>query len=296
MRPILLLAIPVLVLLAAVIVSSLAAPAAKAAGAVHYVTTIAPLGALVSELAGEDVTVTVLLPPGASPHSFAPRPSDASAASNATALIMIGPALDDWAARLQTTTRITALDLLPKDHARHADGSPCGLGHEHGDLDPHFWLDPLALAAIAPLLAELLAEHDPAAADTYRSNAQIFAAAMQTLHYELAAQSYVSGVVSAHRSFAYFLNRYGIADLGIVSPVPGAEPSPSHLRTLVARIKDHPDALVCTEPQLDPRPASVLAEAAAVRSITLDPLACATERGALATMIQRNAATLRATP
>ena len=75
--------------------------------------TIPPLGYILEEVAGDSATVEVLLPAGASPHAFEPRPSDARRAQQAVALVYVSDELDGWAARLDCSRRIALLDLVP---------------------------------------------------------------------------------------------------------------------------------------------------------------------------------------
>ncbi len=111
----------------------------------RVVATIEPLCMLARELGGERVTCSTLVPPGASPHAFEPRPGALAAVAQAQLLLRAGNGIDDWTARL----------------ANAGDESWLGLGPACKHDDPacaHFWLDPYAgLAALAPLEAKLAA-------------------------------------------------------------------------------------------------------------------------------------------
>ena len=54
-------------------------------------------------------------------------------------------------------------------------------GHDHGNFDPHLWLDPANAAAIANALAERLAIVEPGRAASFRANAERFGASMKAL-------------------------------------------------------------------------------------------------------------------
>ncbi|MGH2217475.1 metal ABC transporter solute-binding protein, Zn/Mn family, partial [Enterococcus faecalis] len=58
--------------------------------------------------------------------------------------------------------------------------------HDEGAADPHFWLDPLRLAAVGDALADRLAEPDPDDAQAYAENAAALRADLETLDAEMA--------------------------------------------------------------------------------------------------------------
>jgi zinc transport system substrate-binding protein len=109
-----------------------AAVSPAAAGRLGAVATITPLGFLLEELGGARVAVRVLVPPGATPHAFEPRPADVAAVAGAALFVQAGPAVDAWAARLALAEGPAPLVL----------GEALG---RHAPEDPHFWLDPIAV-------------------------------------------------------------------------------------------------------------------------------------------------------
>jgi ABC-type Zn uptake system ZnuABC Zn-binding protein ZnuA len=68
----------------------------------------------------------------------------------------------------------------------------------------------------------------------------------------------------------YFADRYKLDVVAVVEPVPGQEPTPKHLAEVVDVLKKTGAALL-SEPQLDPRPARVLASEAGVAVFEIDP-------------------------
>ncbi len=259
-----------------------------------FTATIAPLGMILREVAGERAEVQVLLPPNASPHIYEPRPSDIRTVQNSLALFYVSPALDAWAAQLPPPGAhcYEVLDWLPlgerlrfadfhdqhggNDHAHAGAAREIGENELDGEVDdPHFWTDPLAVRAILPSLAKTLGELDSAARAEYQANADRFAARLDAIDKEARAiLTPVRGrpVFLFHPSFAYMLRRYELDYAGVISSSPGKEPSPKELAMLVARIEKTGAKAIFTEPQLPRRPAEVLAEAAHVRLAVLDPI------------------------
>ena len=267
---------------------------------VRYVTTINPLRAIVAEIAGDRAEVTALLAPGASPHTYEPRPSDAMAAESAQALFYAANDIDAWAAALPARERIALFSFvpaalrLPYDEAEHAGEGD----HDHaaGDANGHFWSDPTLVKAVLPALVDRLCAIDPGGADTYRANAARFAAELNAIDSEM--QSTFAGlrdrpVFMFHPSWSYFMHRYNLAVAGMVEPFPGKEPTPKFLRALVDTAKARGVRAVFTEPQLPRRPAEAIAEECGLPLFEIDPNGGAEGRRTYRELIEYNANMLK---
>lgn len=246
---------------------------------IQFVATIAPLAAILREVVGDRAQVTTLLPPGASPHTFQPKPSQAKILEKSLAFFLGGPNLDkEWAGRLPARRRIEMVLLLPEKYRLASiddhDHDKSGLG-KASDLDSHFWTDPLAVRALIPELVTLLGKLDPTGREIYHTNGLRFSDELTALDQELAL---ILQPIKAqpfflfHPSFQYFFKRYQLRLAGLVEPFPGREPSPKYLSDLTARIKSTGATAVFNEVGLPVRPAEVLADAAGVRLFQLDPL------------------------
>lgn len=259
----------------------------------HFIATAPPLAAILREITGTRAQVTALLPVGASDHTYQPRPSDARAAESASCLFYISKEMDAWAAGLSAPKKVDVFTLLPPrfllpelDSDNHAPD------HATTSSDPHFWLDPLCVKAVLPGLVRALSDADPGGRTAYETNAKRFASQLDSLNHEIATiLAPVRGrpVFLFHPSFRYFLKRYNLNLAGVIELFPGKEPSPRYLQTLVERVRKTGAKAVFTEPQLDPRPAQVVAEAAGVPVRMLDPLGGQPGRASYAQLLRYNA-------
>ena len=110
-------------------------PALGSKQPVGVVTSVLPLAFLVGEVGGERVKVDALVPPGASPHTFEPVPSDMVKLQQARYFVSVGGAFDGWFDRLlgaasgalERVTLIAAPNLKPLEADHHHDH---GHGHE----------------------------------------------------------------------------------------------------------------------------------------------------------------------
>lgn len=113
------------------------------ARALAVVTSIAPVQSLASALVGDDGTVSVLVPPGASPHTYSLKPSDAASLARADVIFWIGPAMETFLPRILETVpkkaTIVTLDHVPGAHTLPLrEGGVWGHHHHHhGDDQDH---------------------------------------------------------------------------------------------------------------------------------------------------------------
>jgi len=238
------------------------------------VATIEPVAMLVRELGSERFAVSALVPPGASPHTFDPRPGDAARLADAALLVAVGGDLDASAQRLlgagghpvETLTLLELPGLAPLPAARDA--------HDDAARDPHVWLDPIRVRdVLAPAIADRLARIDPAGAADTAARLAGFQERLTRLDAELRAElaGPQRGYVAFHAAWRYFGARYELEEIGVVEEAPGEEPTPRELASLAAAARRTGVRAILVEPQLDPRVARTLAAEFGGTTVLVDP-------------------------
>jgi zinc transport system substrate-binding protein len=290
---------PFLFILLALVIASASPVMAQgpATTKIPVAASIGPLGDFCRKIGGERVEVTVLIPPGASPHVFEPTPQAVAKATRARVLVYVGAGLDPWAERLAKTREganlvaveaVAGLPLLADIdfHARKEDTPPAsdrgphkhngpGKGHAHAQGNPHVWLDPVLAQDICRRITAGLIQADPQQRQFYDKNLGVYLTELRELDQEIArrvAAFTIKEFVSFHPSFTYFARRYGLTEAGVIELAPGREPTPGHIRKIVAVIKKYRVRVVFAEPQLSSRVAEVIAREAGVKVLMLDPL------------------------
>lgn len=155
-------------------------------------------------------------------------------------------------------------------------------GHDHGDLDPHFWQDPLLMADVGDAVADELAEIDPDHAEDYRANADDLRADLEALDAQYAdglAQCERQTVVVSHDAFGY-LGRYGLEFEPIAGLSPESEPTPADLAHLQEVIRDDGITTVFYESLVSPAIAEQLAADTGAEVAVLDPVEGLTDQTA----------------
>ncbi|VTR78840.1 High-affinity zinc uptake system binding-protein ZnuA [Cellulomonas hominis] len=260
-----------------------------AAGSGEGVTVLAsfyPLQYVAQQVGGDLVDVQSLTPPGAEPHDLELSPAQVDEVGRADLVVYLAefqPSVDDAVAANPPAHVVDAAqdtELHAAEHAEdgehadeeeHADEDE----HGHGSLDPHFWLDPTRLPAVADDVAAQLSEIDPDHADEYAAGAEAFAQQMADLD-----ARYVAGlatcesrsIVTTHEAFSYLAERYDLEQVGISGVDPEGEPSPARLAEVGQVVRDEGVSTIFFETLASPKVAETLAAELGVDTAVLDPL------------------------
>lgn len=262
-------------------------------------TTIKPLQLIAAAvLEGVDAP-GALLPPGASPHSYALRPSDRRAVLQAERIYWVGPDLEMFVERLLSNSQ-TAVELMDipqltlrdmrqtlDDADEHANSPPApshqdehdghAHGHDHapGSLDAHIWLDPHNALTIARYMAEDLKALYPDQTDKLAENLAAFEGRLTQLDSRLSARFEPlqdKPYFVFHDGYGYFEDHYNLAPRGIFSLSHEVQPGARHINSLREQLQQAGPACVFSEPQFTPRLVDSLTRDLPVNKAELDPL------------------------
>lgn len=271
------------------LLSCLSLLALSAQAQVQILTSIKPLQLIAAAIQDGQGEPQVLLPPGASPHYFVLRPSDAKRLDNADLFYWIGPDLENFLPRLlkqRSQPSVAAQDLpdlhlqyFAEAHAHDHDHGHALIEHDHahqpGTVDAHLWLDPHNAELIAQRISADLSALDPENAAHYAANLQAFSQALQEvdgqLKVELAPLKNQPFFVF-HEAFNYFEQAYGLAHTGVFAVSSEVQPGAKHVQQMRTRLQQAGAACVFSEPPLQPRLAQTLAAGLPVKLAELDAL------------------------
>jgi zinc transport system substrate-binding protein len=246
-----------------------------AASKPRVAATVFPVYDLVRRVAGDRLDVVLVLPRGADPHGYEPRPRDVAALSEAGLVFAVGLGLDAWAqgmARAAGAGEARVFELGPLMDPILA---PPGVIRQEPFIDAHFWTDPLRALRAVDVIVDALSGLDPAGAPFFRERGHDVRHSIETVHREVAARAATwprRRIVTFHGSLFYFAARYGLQVAGVVEPVPGAEPTAQHVQAVVELLRDPSPAALFVEPQLDGQLARSIAREAGVAVHEVDPL------------------------
>lgn len=246
-------------------------------GKIKVVASITPLADFAKQVGGDKVDVALLLPPGASPHTYEPTPKVIQDISQAKIFLKIGSGLEFWADRMikAASAKIDVVDSsagvdLIKD-TRHSHNS----GHkDHANADPHIWLDPIICIGIITKIETALSKADPANALYYQKNAAAYSDKLRKLDKEIKERTRsfrTREYVTFHSAWNYFSRRYGLKVAAVIEESPGKEPTPKHIRRIIGELKKLSTRVVFAEPQFSPKVAETIAREAGAQVFFLDP-------------------------
>ena len=256
-----------------------------AAGPLKVVTTTEDLASLAREVGGDKVEVVAMAKGYQDPHFVDPKPSFILAVSRADLLIAVGRELEiGWLPPLQNSSR-NAKVQVGGDGYLDASGNvkileiargqvTRAMGDVHPFGNPHYWLDPNNGRLIAQAIRDRLTQRDQANAAYYAQRYADFdkRLAAAEKRWDAAMAPYKGAkIVTYHRSWPNFMERWGLDVMGYVEPKPGIPPSPSHIIALIADMKAQGVKLIVVEPYFDEKTPESIANQVGGRVLQLAP-------------------------
>jgi ABC-type Zn uptake system ZnuABC Zn-binding protein ZnuA len=242
-------------------------PAGSGGHGPRVVATTTVLGDLARNVGGTAADVHQLLAPNTDPHEYEPRPADVVATADAALVLASGDGLDGWIEHVLRAagSHARVLDLGARVPVRRAlaDGAP----------DPHWWHDPVDVAAAVVAIRDALVRANPAARRIYERNAAAYLRRLRAL--DRAIRTCVARVpprartlVTDHDAFGYFAARYGLRIVGAVIPASTteAQPSAGDLAQLTRTVRRERVATIFSERSVNAKLAQAIARETGARS------------------------------
>ena len=253
------------------------APEGETGGELGVVVTILPQAEFVANVGGDRVKVTVMVPPGASPHTYEPKPAQMKALAGAKMYAKVGSGVEFelvWLEKLLANNK----EMMVVDCSKGIELREMVAGHEeehkHAMMDPHIWMSPLNAQIMVQNICDGLVEVDPANRHYYEQNCAAYRQKLTGIDREI--REGLSGVENRrfmvyHPAFGYFASEYDLDMIPV--EIEGKEPTAASLTRLIEQAKARGITVIFVEPQFDPKSAEVIAEAVAGRVVFIDPLA-----------------------
>lgn len=263
-----------------------------AAGAAHaeapkIVTSIAPIHSLTAQVMAGVGEPELLVPASVSGHDYALTPSDLEMIAGADLVIWIGEPFETDLIKAIEMERVADLQLLHvrgveprRFDAEEAQQHGKAAGHDNHAhdglaLDPHIWLDPVRAVPMLVAISDMLSDLDPDHARQYRANSQVATAKLEALNLLIGERLKPLAdrpFVTFHDGYWYFVNRYGLNQVGEIAVHPEQRPGAASLRALQETIAEEGVVCAFTEPQFDGAIVKTLAGDTDIKVGELDPL------------------------
>jgi zinc/manganese transport system substrate-binding protein len=256
-------------------VLALAAASAHAAGKLNVMTTTEDLAALAREVGGDKITVDSIAKGYQDPHFVEAKPSFILKLQKADLLAVVGLQLEiGWLPPLQTQARNAKIQVggpgyLDMSQFCQILEIPTGqvtraMGDVHPMGNPHYWLDPENGRRIAKAFADKFGQMDAGDAAYFQQRDADFNQRLTAAEkvWEAKMAPYKGRkVVTYHRSWPNFCERFGLQVVDYVEPRPGIPPTPSHTLELINTMKRDNVKLLLIEPYFDRKTPDSVAQA-----------------------------------
>ncbi|MDD5095056.1 MAG: zinc ABC transporter substrate-binding protein [Dehalococcoidia bacterium] len=273
-RPRLILPVVILLVIAAAVSVSACGEKSANDGRIGMIVSVLPQAEFAETVGGDKVNVTVMVPPGADPHTYELTPSQMRKVSKARLYAKVGSGVEfelAWLNKLIAQNRnMGVIDCSEGIVLAEGIGED-----EHDDgIDPHIWMSPVNAKIMVQNICAGLVEIDPANQTYYEANRDAYLQKLTQLDQEI--REGLSGVTNRifmvyHPAFGYFASEYNLTMLPIQKE--GKEPTASGLASLIDQAKEYNIRVIFAETQFNPQSAKVIAKEIGGKVIMVDPLA-----------------------
>ncbi|KAA0548995.1 adhesin [Bacillus sp. BGMRC 2118] len=228
-------------------------------------TTIYPLEDFTKKIGGEFVEVKSIFPPGVDAHTYEPTAKMMVDIAKADALIYTGIGLEGFMNAASDTLKKENVKIIKvadglegfeeteghheedehEEHSDHDEGE-----HNHGDEDPHIWLDPLIAIEMADTVYHELVTLKPEGEEVFKQNFTKLKSELEKLDQEFieaVQNSSKKEILVSHAAYGYWEKRYGIEQISISGLSPTNEPTQKDLKKVIDTAKEHDIKYVIVE-------------------------------------------------
>jgi zinc transport system substrate-binding protein len=278
---------------------SFSVPQALASDKLKIFVSIAPQKYFVQQIGGDLVDIQIMVPPGAGPHTYEPKPRQMVAVSQAKLYFAIG--IEFEKAHLEkivaTNPQIRVVHMdhgikklpMPERHSHQVTNDRKVEGehhheksgyahrndhHDRGGLDPHIWLSPPLVKVQTRAILEALQDIDPAHRSLYDDNFRHFASRIDGLDAELKAifkNKKGLRFMVFHPAWGYFARAYGLEQLPV--EIEGKSPKPAQVKDLIEHARENRIKVIFVQPQFSAKSARLVAREIGGEVAFVDPMA-----------------------
>ncbi|MBC1307369.1 metal ABC transporter solute-binding protein, Zn/Mn family [Listeria booriae] len=254
-------------------------------------TTVYPLQYLASQIGGTYVDAHSVYPAGSDAHSFDPTQKDMMNIADSDLFFYIGLGMEGFVDKAKQSLKnenvkfvVTTDNLhLPtmsheeEDHEHEEDED----GHDHGDINPHVWLDPNYMITMAATFRDNLSKELPAQKETFNKNYEKVVSQLKTLNTDyktMADTAKHKDFVTAHAAYGYWEKEYGLKQIPIAGISTSDEPSQKKLTTIVNMIKSEKIPYILLEQNTNSKIADVIQKETDTKTLKLHNLETLTQK------------------
>ncbi|MEA5583241.1 metal ABC transporter substrate-binding protein [Nodularia harveyana UHCC-0300] len=254
---------------------------------IGVVATILPTYLFTKAVAGDVANVSIIVPPTTDVHDYQSTPDDVKAISTASILVKNGLGLEEFLestiknadnpnlVEIDASQGIQTLDKIsPVDETVTEDGHSHAHEHDHAEGNPHVWLDPVLAKQQVTNIRDGLIAADPTNKNIYEANTAAYIQELENLDQEFQQtlqQTPNCTFITFHDAFPYLAQRYNLKQVAVVQ-LPEDQLSPADVQKAVEAVKNYNAKALFSEPGVDNKLLTSLAEDLNITVRNLDSL------------------------
>ena len=234
--------------------------------------TILPQAEFAESIGGDRINVTVMVPPGADPHTTELTPSKMTEVAEDKMYAKVGSGIEF---ELSYMDKIEAVNknMLVVDCSKGIELVTSVDPNEPG-MDPHIWVSPLNAKIMVQNICDGLVQVDPANKDYYEQNGDAYLQKLDALDQEI--RSSLANIknrafIVLHPAWGYFARDYDLEQIPI--EIGGKEPSAQDITRIIDEAKQRNIKIIFASPQFNPQMAEVIANEIGGKVVLIDDLA-----------------------
>lgn len=239
-------------------------------------TTLFPIEDFTKKIGGSHVNVKSIIPPGINAHTYEPTTKTMIEIAESDAFIYSSEIMEPYAEKIaealknenvkmvEASNGITMLDYNEENHGEeHTTENEEARSdeHNHGDVDPHVWIDPILAIDLAKNIKDSLIELKPEATDDFNANFNTLKMQLEILNSsfdQLVKGKKSPKILVSHAGYGYWEKRYGIEQISITGLSSTNEPSQHQLQEIIDKAKASKIKYVIFEQNVTPKVAEII--------------------------------------
>ncbi|MBC2186526.1 zinc ABC transporter substrate-binding protein [Listeria sp. FSL L7-0253] len=253
-------------------------------------TTVYPLQYLTEQIGGKYVDVHSIYPPGSDAHSFEPTQKDMMKIADSDLFFYIDLGMEGFVDKAEKTLANEHVTFVPAAEKLDLPTDPVAAEerdheseeeHEHGDINPHVWLNPVYMEQMATVVKDKLIKEMPDQKETFEKNYQAVEEKLKTLDQDfrtVTSAAKQKDFVTAHAAYSYWETEYKLHQIPIAGVSTSDEPSQKKLKSIVEKIEAEKIPYIMLEQNTNSKIADVIQQETNTKTLTLHNLETLTQK------------------
>ncbi|MDI6724037.1 MAG: zinc ABC transporter substrate-binding protein [Methanobacterium sp.] len=239
---------------------------------IGVIVSIPPQAEFVEKIGGDKVKVTVMVPPGANPHTYEPLPDQLNDVSQAELYAEVGSGIEFenvWMDKISSANK----KMVILNCSEGINFIPNTENEGDNEYDTHVWVSPQNAKIMVENIYRGLIQVDPANRDYYKANKDKYLKELEKADESI--RKSLSGhknnkIMVYHPAWGYFCRDYGLTQIAIEKN--GKEPTPQGIASLINQAKKEKIKIIFISPQYSRKNADGIASEIGGQVITVDDL------------------------